>query len=282
MKYFFLLLALAALSLADEDGCISSVVPAVPQTGGTDAVTLNLLNDWVLTEKALGLDVFISGSGDYVLGVDNNLDIVQAYEPATGTPVGFLTLDAANAFCFGVAWNNDPIDETYYTDDWAVGNLFFTDDFGSTWSTSSNPAGTMGRGMDFDGLDYWMTSTTTGSVWRFQPGVGQDNIPVPDVSGNLSGITVYPEGSDIGVIVAGYNDTFLHFYVWDGSTLDYVGAAAYPVPALGSSYGLAYYETNGTLFWSYKDTSDNYHLAELEFDTTALQQSTWGNIKSSF
>ncbi len=282
MKYIFLLLTFVALAFASDDGCDASMAPVVPHSGGTDAVTLTLLNDWILAEKALGLDMFVDGANSYVLGADNANDIIQAYDPDTGVPGSTITLDPSNGSCFGIAWNNQVSTDTYYTNDWGVGNLFYTDDFGTTWTTYPNPAGTLGRGMDFDGSDYWQTDRDGGSVWRFDPGVGEQEIGVPEVSGQLSGITVYPEGSDLGVIVAAYSDSSLHFYVWDGSTMDYVGAAAYPVGSLGSSFGLAYYETDGTLFWSYKDTSGNYHLTRLGFNTTALQQSTWGTIKNAF
>ena len=282
MKCVLFLLVFALIAFADDDGCITSVVPAISHASGTtDGPTLSLLNDWTLAEKALGLDVFV-GSESFVLGVDNINDYIQAYNPITGDPLGTLTLDPANDACFGIAWNNDPSSDTYYTNDVVGSILFFTDDFGATWTTADNPAGANGRGMDFDGTDYWITDSYPGAVWRFQPGVGQDHILVPEVSGVLSGITVYPYGSDIGVLVAGYNDSSLHFYLWDGSALNYMGAAAYPVASLASSLGLAYWENTGTLFWSYKDASNNYHLAELAFSIMALQHSTWGNIKSSF
>mgnify|MGYP001078325506 CR=1 FL=1 len=282
MKYFLVLLALAAMVVAGDDGQGSSVASPAQPTEGTDAITVSLVNDWVLAEKALGLDIVKEGSLYALLGVDNILDIVQAYDPATGTPWGSLTLDPSNGSCFGIAWNDDTVDDAYYTNDWGVGSLFYTDDFGSTWSTSANPAGILGRGMAFDGADYWQTDRDGGSVWRFRPGVGEESISVPEVSGTLSGVAVYPEGGNLGVIVAGYNDPSLHFYEWDGSTMTYLGNASYPVSGLASSFGLAYYEVDGSLYWSYLDTVGDYHLTKLEFDTTALQQETWGAIKSTF
>ncbi|MCD6589300.1 MAG: hypothetical protein J7K88_12200 [Candidatus Fermentibacteraceae bacterium] len=54
----------------------------------------------------------------------------------------------------GIA-DNDATNDTCYTNDWIVSSLFFTDNFGSTWTTFTNPAGTSGRGMDFNGNIYW-------------------------------------------------------------------------------------------------------------------------------
>jgi len=279
-----LLITLTTLAIGNDDGCNGVAGPVDPYLHeGTDAVTLTLLNDWVLAEKALGLDFIQEGSNHYILGVDNNLDIIQAYDPSTCAPVGNLPLDPGNGSCFGIAWNNElsPSD-TYLTNDWVSVSLYYTDNFGSSWTTYANPASSSGRGMDFDGTDYWQTNTSGGSLWRFQPTVGAEEISVPEVSGTLSGVTVYPAGANLGVVVAGYNDSNLHFYEWDGSTMDYIGSAACPVSSLASSFGLAYAEVSDTIFWSYRDTSGDYHITELAFDTSALEQSTWGSIKSTF
>jgi len=279
-----LLITLTTLAIGNDDGCNGVAGPVDPYLHeGTDAVTLTLLNDWILAEKALGLDFIQEGSDYYILGVDNNLDIIQAYDPATCAPEGNLPMDPGNGSCFGAAWNNElsPSD-AYLTNDWVSSSVYYTANFGSSWTTYSNPASASGRGMDFDGTDYWQTDTNGGSLWLFQPTVGAEEIPVPEVPTPLSGVTVYPAGSDLGVVVAGYNATSLYFYEWDGNTMDFIGSAACPVASLASSFGLAYAEVSDTIFWSYRDASSNYHITELAFDTSALQQSTWGSIKSTF
>ncbi len=280
MRYLLFILLIAAFAIADDDGCFSTEVCTNPQNSGSDAVSLTIVNDWALAEKALGLDVFVDGSSVYILGADNNLDVVQAYD-VTGVPQASMTLDPANDNCFGLGWNNDSTNDTYYTNDWNDSDLYFTDDFGSSWSTESNPAGSSARGMDFDGTDYWCTNGVGGGLWRFQPGTGQENIAIPEVTGNPSGLTVFPYGSNIGVAVATYSSGYIYFYEWDGSTMIPLGAA--PCPAsCSSSFGLGYSSASNTIYWAYKDTSSVYHLAEFSFSITALERSSWGSIKTSF
>ena len=281
MKYFLLLLVIAVLAFANNDGCTEISSGASSYSSGGDDITLVLVNDWILTEKALGLDIFV-GSTVYILGADNNLDIVQAYDAATCTPTNSLPLDGANGSCFGLAWNNDAVNDTYYTDDWQSSNLFFTDDFGVSWSTYPNPAGNSGRGMDFDGADYWITNGTGGGLWRFQPGVGESNIAIPEVPTQPSGVTVFPLGSNVCVVVTAYQTLSIFFYEWDGATLAFLGSAPCPAAETYRSYGLAYSDANDHIYWSYQDNSSNYRIAEFSFDLVSLEQSSWGAIKSSF
>lgn len=280
MKYLLLVLVFAAFAIADDNGCNSTEMCINPQGSSSDAVSLTLLNNWTLADKALGLDVFIDGSTVYILGADNVLDIVQAYDVA-GAPQGSMPLDPANDSCFGVVWNNDPDTDTYYTDDWSDAVLYFTDDFGSSWSTEPNPAGSAARGMDFDGTDYWCTSGTGGGLWRFQPGVGQENIAIPEVTTQPSGLTVFPYGGNLGIALAAYNDNSIYFFEWDGSTMNYLGSASCPVANSGS-YGLGYSIASNTIYWAFKDASSVYHLAEFSFSITSLERSSWGSIKTSF
>lgn len=186
--------------------------------------------------------------------------------------MGSLVLDASNDNCFGIAWNGDLVDQGYLTNDFTGTDLYYTEDFGTSWVTYSNPAGSLGRGMAFDGTDYWQADRDGGSVWRFQPGVGAEEIAVPEVSGTLSACGVFPMGGNLGVIVGGCHDTYLHFYEWDGVNMDYLGSDSYPVASLAISNGVAYYEVDGSLYWSYRDTGNDYHLAKLAFDITSLEQ----------
>lgn len=280
MRYLLFVLVFAAFAIADDDGCFSTGVCVNLQNSSSDAIALTLVNDWTIATKALGLDVFVDGSNVYILGADNVLDVVQAYD-VTGVPQSAMTLDPANDNCFGVAWNNDPTNHTYYTDDWSDNVLYYTDDFGSSWSSTSNPAGNSARGMDFDGTDYWCTNGTGGGLWRFQPGAGQENIAVPELAGSPSGLTVFPCGSNIGVAVTAYTDNLIYFYEWDGSTMNHLGSASCPA-ACSSSLGLGYSIASDTIYWAYEDASGLYHLAEFSFLIAALECSSWGSIKTSF
>ncbi|MCD4708955.1 MAG: hypothetical protein K8S62_14590 [Candidatus Sabulitectum sp.] len=280
MKYLVSVFAFTALAFANSgyNGISSGISPRNP---GSDDITLTLINNWILPNMALGLDVFEGPGQFHVLAVDKDNNLIRVYDAASASPLGTITMNAANNSCFGTAWNNNPDADTYYTNDWINAALFYTEDYGTTWTTETNPAGLNGRGMDFDGTDYWQTNGTGGGLLRFQPGVGAENIAIPEVTEQPSGITVFPCGSNLGIAVTTYMAHNIYFYEWDGSTMSYIGSAACPSSCL-FSLGLAYAETTGTLFWCYWDNSFNTHLTELSFTITSLERTSWGSIKSSF
>ena len=279
MKYLLIVFAFAALALATNDGCTETGDFAQPGPAGTDNVVFTVVNDFTLGQQCLGLDLFVDGSDIMILGVDRTGGIIQGYDPLTGAPDGTLPLSGSNTNCFGIAWNNDPDTDTYYTNDWALSTLFYTEDFGASWTTETNPAGTLARGMDFDGTDYWATNGPGDGIWRFQPGVGQSNYAIPEVPTQPSGLTVYPFGSDKIVAVTCYNTPNIYFYEWNGSSLTFYDSGACPA-GVANAYGLASNE-EGTLFLSYSDGA-NSHIAELSYTLLPLSRSTWGEIKSSF
>ncbi|MCK5036780.1 MAG: hypothetical protein KAS73_12875 [Candidatus Sabulitectum sp.] len=279
IKLLFVVMLVAALAFGADDGCTDTSIGITPNGSGSDAVTLTVVNDWTLANKALGLDVF-EGSTVYILAADNESMHIQAYT-TSGTPSATLDLTAANAACFGVAWNDDLTTDAYYTDDWSDTVLYYTEDFGTTWTTAANPAGSSARGMACDGADYWTTNGDGGGLWRFQPGVGAENIAISEPPTQPSGVAVFPYGGNLGVAVTTYNTHNIYFYEWDGSTMSYLGSAACP-GSVSASYGLAYSSSNGHMYWSYKDGSSIYHISELSFTITALERSSWGSIKTSF
>ncbi len=281
MKYLFLLLITVSLAFASGNhGCTETSTTINPHESGSDAVTLTIVNDWTLADQILGID-FFDGAGDYVLAVNNTDDIIQAYDPATGAPTGTMTLDAANTSAFGLAWNNDPDTDTYYVNDFQQTVLYYTEDFGTSWTTTPAPGGSNSRGMAFDGTDYWTTNGTGGGLLRFQPGVGTATVTIPEVADQPSGLTVFPHESNLGIAVTCYNTHSIYFYDWDGSAMTFLGSAACPASGIGYSMGLAY-GANGNLFWSYWVGTSEYHLAELSFEITSLTRSSWASIKTSF
>ncbi|RKX63491.1 MAG: hypothetical protein DRP42_07555 [Tenericutes bacterium] len=287
MKYFPFLLIIAVLSFADNDGCTGISSGAGSYSSDSDDINLTLINDWVMADLVLGLDVFQGSGITNILAVDKADFFVRIYDANTGILTDSMPLDPANDSCFGVVWNNDIVNDTYYKNDWWKSNFFFTDDFGATWTTVPDPSGWEGRGMDFDGTDYWMASLTIIdqdiiNVTRFQPGLVYETINIPEVPTQPSGLTVFPIGSNLCVAVTAYLTHFIYFYEWDGSTLTFIGSADCPASNVASSYGLAYEETSGNIFWTYKDNSYAYHLAEFSFEMLALEQTSWGDIKSSF
>lgn len=281
MKYLVSVLAFTALAFANSgyNGISSGISPHNP---GSDDITLTLLNNWTLPNMALGIDIF-EGPGQFnALCVDKDYDLIRVYDATSASLLGTFAMNAANDACFGTAWNNNPDADTYYTNDWFNVNLFYTEDYGTSWTTVANPAETHGRGMDFDGTDYWQTNGTGGGLWRFQPGVSAENIAIPEVIKQPSGLTVFPCGSNLGIAVTTYEEHSIYFYEWNGSTMSYIGSAACPASYISFSLGLAYAETSGTLFWIYWDNYFNSHLVELSFTLTSLERSSWGAIKSSF
>lgn len=281
MRYaIVLILCLSLVSLAEQNGWDSRQAPVNSSPPSTDNITLTVLDTWSPVNKALGLDYMLTA---YLLGA-NNSDMVVQFYLLDGTPSAALPLSAGNAGCFGVARDYDygSGNDVFYTSDWSAPNLFYTEDLGASWNTVPSPAGSNGRGMDFDGTHYWITNGTSGGLWRFQPGVSQTGISIPEVTGQPSGLTVFDYGSSFGVAVTTYNNHSIWFYEWSGSSLSFLGSAACPV-ACASSYGLAYDPYQEIIFWSYRDASNNYWISKLDFEiSVSLQCDTWGAIKSCF
>lgn len=283
MKFVSLVLLVLFASFAfatDINGCNSSGSSAQLETEGTDAVSFTIVNSFDASPQALGLDIFASPTANYILAVNKTALEVQAYD-ISGTPLGTLPLDATNTSCFGFVFNDVPDTDIYHTNDWSSSNLFTTEDFGVSWTTSANPAGSAGRGMDFDGTDYWQASGT--DLVRFQPGAGSETVAVPGIPGQISGVAAFPYGGNIGIAVAVYQTHNLYFYEWDGSSLSSLGSAACPGTAVSSSLGLTYNPTTGNMHWAYSNTSSAYTIVEFSFDIgSALERSSWGAIKSGF
>ncbi len=282
MRLFLILFLVPFAVLANEDGCTETAIGIIPGSGGGDAtITLTILDTWTPSwaGQCLGMDVWETGSSVNVIFSSRSDMQINSLDPVSGTSAGTIDLDGGNTNCFGVAWNNDLTTPIYHTDDWSDNVLYYTEDYGTSWSTVSNPAGTQGRGMDCDGTDYWITNSSAG-LYRFTPGGSSEAISVPEVPSQMSGLTVFPYLGDLGLCITTYNNHYFYFYVWDGSTATYLGNAACPT-AVSGSYGLAYSDDRGTIFWSYN--SGGYQIAEVDFVIdVALDRMTWGEIKATF
>ncbi len=278
MRTVSFMLCVTAMVFANDDGCTeilsSSSLPS------TDGITLSVLNTFSPGQMSLGMDIYEGSSSTLALAANPNSDMIQFYDASSGSPQASMDLSSANTNCFCAAFNDDLTNEVYYTDDWNNNNLFYTDDSGSTWATVTSPVLDEGKGMDFDGTDYWITDFSL-EVCRFQPGGSYEMLSTPQIPSQLSGLTVFPYNGSICLAVTAYSTLNIWFYTWNGSTLSFMGSA----PCPGSpqkSYGLAYSESRGTIFWSYKNSSEQFEIAELSFDITALSRNTWAGIKTSF
>lgn len=282
MKFLLLLPVCTALVLAAGDGCTVTNTDSTPNGTDSNDITLTLVNDWTLPLGILayGLDV-LEDAVVYILATDYINMSIQFYT-LDGLQAATVPLSPANTGCFGVAWNNGIDTGTYYTNDWSQDVLYYTEDFGTGWTTVNSPAGTSTGGMAFDGTDYWAIGGVAGGIWRFQPGVSAENIAIPEVTAEPSGVAVFPYNGNLGVAVTTYIVHKIYFYEWDGYTMNFIGSAPCPVLAIGASFGLAYSNESGTMFWSYADNDTVWHIAEFSFSLAALEPSSWGSIKSSF
>ncbi|MBN1434116.1 hypothetical protein JW921_05105 [Candidatus Fermentibacterales bacterium] len=217
--------------------------------------------------------------GDEVIIFTSNTDNkLFMCDPDDGAYVSEVSLNyTGNPYPFGNCWKVGA-GVTAWVNDFITSSMAVWD--GSAWSSISNPAGTNGRGMDFEDPYIWETNSSS-SILRFEPG-GSPTSFAAGVPGQMSGLAVFPLGANLGVVTTCYNAPGhnLYFYEFDGASLTPLGNAPCPV-AVGNSLGLTYSESRGTFFWGYN--SGGYYIAELDVDLgVGLTPSTWGSIKSSF
>lgn len=282
MRYIILIVAISSLVSANTNGFVDYSSPVDPYPLA-DGIALNSINNWALPYWAMGLEVYYEPGYSVVLGADPEYNMVFAYDGSTGVPTGeVIELDPDNGSCFGIVWDNNPDSPVFCTNDWSTSYIFDTEDFGTNWSSSVNPAGLNGRGMDHDGVDYWMVSIDGPELFRFQPGGSFEIMDIPEVPTLPSGITVFPHEGNVGIAITTYHTHNIYFYQWDGSLLSFIGSAACPASSISLSTGLAFREANGNMYWSYEDSAGIYHLVEIAFEITSLQRSSWGSIKRNF
>ena len=278
MRYVSIVVLLVGLAFAADNDGSDPTAPAVPvHFGGSDDITVTVLNSFQITFAAhvLGMDYI---EGDEIIVFNSNSDNkLFMCDPDDGTYVSELPLSyASNPSPFGNCWDVGA-GVTAWVNDWSSSSMAVWD--GSNWSSISNPAGTSGRGMEFDGTNIWETYSSS-SIMMFEPGGSPSSFPV-SVGDQMSGLAVFPMESNVGVAVTTYDVHTLYFYEYDGSSLTVLGSAPCPTP-VSSSLGLAYSESRDTFFWSYS-SGGGYHIAELDIDLgLALTPATWGVIKTSF
>ena len=271
--------AVEQVNSSDGEDAGSATAPERP-VGGR-AYAFNEVNwsliDWLGGDALLGLDI-VSHSGDMYVMTPRH-DSLYFADRDDGSVADKFPLDPANISPFGCyPYGSVNVNDFNNTD------LFNSIDLGVSWTAYTNPAGQEGRGMD---VDYstslvWQTYSTTDLVSFSHLSPSGD---FHDVSGvvtdHMSGLAVYENGGDHWLFVTGYNIDWAYIFDLDNN-LDYIGTADFPYTTVEKSYGLTYDDTRDTFFWSFKNTSDNVYLIELELEETALEQSTWGTIKSAF
>ncbi len=276
-----MLLPILAFANYDSNGYMPSDENADVSPGAeTDDITITVLNTFSCSYagQIMGLD-FTSDSSVLVF-VSNVDDIMYSCDPDNGNYLGELSLTyAPDPDQFGVC-----VDDAgnCYFNDFEMNHMYWWDT--SAWHLMTNPIGDDGRGMDFDGTRIWETFDCTSKqiVSVNTDGSGIQYYDIPELgSAEPSGLTTFPYGSDIGIMVASYNLHNFYFYSFDGSTLTSLGFVPCPLSCL-TSMGLTYSATRDTFFWSWDDTSGDYWITELDIEITgtSLTPATWGSIKT--
>jgi hypothetical protein len=278
---FALLLVVSAFAFGDDGntspGFITSPTLSMDTRGSADwDITVTSTNSFTCpyAQQILGLDYHMLS--EVLLFSSATDDKVYTCDPDSGAEGDTLDYPWSSPSVFGVAMVSDS-SYVFYFDEWSSSDLHIYD---AGWSTDTNPVGTSGRGMDFDGSNTWITDGSTG-VCRFQLGAGDAFYTLSEPQDNLSGLTTFPFGANTGVMVTTYDDLNFYFYEFDGSSMLYFGSAPVPV-SCDNSYGLAYSDTRDSFFWSYRDTGGTHHIDELDitFVETAIEETTWGQIKA--
>lgn len=276
------LLGMAALSFASDDGNFGFGAPLNPQhIPGTDVVDITVIETWAPgLSQILGLDWYNDEDG-YILMASATEDRINRWNANTEALDGFIDLMDTNTACFGVAAG--PAGSLFTSNDWSMTNLYVCSS-GPTWTDlPTNPAGSNGRGMEFDEEtgNYWEvgTSGTTYTLYRFTPGVGEASYVITEPTNQLSGIAVFPYNGNLGVVVTCYNVHNFYFYEFDGSSLTYIDMAPCPI-ATTSSFGLCYANSRDTFFWSWSAGTPS--LTEFSIGELSLSPATWGSIKTMF
>ncbi len=283
MKYlvFLLTFAVAAMGWVDEYGRDSSI-PDGTLPSCNDAITLNIIDTFQVSSagQMLGLDTQ-QGCNQLVV-MDSDASLIRAVVMGTGNPVWTHPTPCSDTFGCCHNW---PIPYGWYVNCYANSNMYYYDD--PNWIVAfSNPAGSNGRGLDFqnDGNYIWETysSGTTHRIYRIDETGGYTYYTITEVPGQMSGLAVFPYNGNLGIIVTcyGFQDWFL--YEFDGSSLTYEGSGDPGLSNFTMSLGPTYYGNTDTFFWSYIVYGTIRWIAEVEFITTALERSTWGSIKTQF
>lgn len=279
MQFVMIALCLAGFS---EDGNLNS--GGISGWSPVDAtITFNVINTWTITwaDQVLGLATWENGSSVNIVYCESSGMEIGSLNPATGGSAGSENKPSGAQMGFGIAFNDNMTTPIWHINSWQNANLWYTEDLFTTWQTIANPATTNGRGMSYNGEDYWQSSQT--GLIRFQPGVGAQTFTGVAPT-QISGVACVPgdNPSYDYVMVTTYNtDTFV-LSAYDGTNLTQVATGVTPT-GLGNSnrLGLTYSYDRESLFFAYA-ISGGYAISEMEFDVVSLSRDTWAGIKSSF
>lgn len=275
--------------------CLAGAPDGGPRVGDTGAAPQT--DDWTITitsvnDMTLG---WVSGAlrgcdytdeYDELLVTDYSQDSVFSVDPTSGIKNYAMPVTPSVPDVLGICQYAGASENFLYVNDWnSVLDIY---EYGtvSGWSLAfANPSAEP-RGMDMDDMQtIWEIDADSHMLYHFDlTGTVLESFSLSQLpSGFACGCSVFPFGSDLGIVVGGYYYSDFYFYVFDGTTLEYIGSEPVPETA-SSSYGISYSANTDFFYWIYKDSGSNYKLCEFEVDfvETSLEQSTWGSIKTTF
>lgn len=267
----------------DDAGVEEEEVFPVPS--GTDAFEFTVINtssvSWIGSFCA-GLDDVNYGGTDMLMSPTTFYDSLYFINYADGTKNDALALSSPNTAPWG-CYQYEGLNINDYSDS----VIYSTTDLGVSWTSYANPAGSIGRGMDFDYENSLVCETCSDQgVYSFShlstSGTFYDlSASIPS---QLSGLAVYEHDGFHYLVINRYSpgpNASAYFFDLDDN-LNFLGIAEYPFSVdCDNTYGLTYCDSRDSFFCIYNDGTDSW-LVELQLTVGSLEHSTWGEIKSSF
>ena len=285
LKYALLLIMLAATSYGwgTDDGNMGASNMGSVFLKSNDVI-LTIIDTFSVpsAQQILGLDY--QESDPYIAVMDNTSGLIRGIVPNTGTEIWTMSTPCSGTF--GMCQTGAP-DYIWYANSWSSSDIYRWDPDTRGWSVAfANPAQTLGRGLDFDPESgyIWEADHAMG-LWRIDE-TGASTLYQPSwLLGAISGMSLFPYGDDLGIVISYYDFFYFHFYSFDGSSLNYIGEASAYVYNFTDSYGITYNPVSDTFYWSHVVYPSNRVIAEMDYEFTspsALEQCTWGSIKTGF
>lgn len=284
IKYLLLLVLLAATSSGwvTDDGNMGASNERGISPKSNDVI-LTIIDTFSVpsAQHMLGLDY--QENEPYIAVMDNTSNLIRGVVPNTGTEVWTMPTPCDDTF--GICQEGAP-DYGWYSNSWASSDIYRWDPLTSEWSVAfANPAGTLGRGLDYDPESRCLwESYLTSDLYRIDE-TGSSTFFDLWGLGMISGLSLFPYEDELGIVFTFYDFFYFHFYSFDGTSLNYIGEANMYVYNFTDSYGITYNPSTDTFFWSYVVYPSNRMISEMDYEIvpqSALEQCTWGSIKAGF
>ncbi|MBD3276761.1 MAG: hypothetical protein GF388_00525 [Candidatus Aegiribacteria sp.] len=184
----------------------------------------------------------------------------------------------------GLCWYAGASENFLYVNDW--NEVYDVYEYGTTsgWSPVFVNPSAEPRGMDMDDMQtIWEIEADSHTLYHFDlTGSVLGSFSLSELPGGYAcGCSVFPFADGLGIVIGGYQFPDFYFYNFDGSSLEYIGSEPVPQTA-SSSYGISYSANTDSFYWIYNDGSYNLCEFTVDFVETSLEQSTWGDIKTTF